>query len=315
MKNLHKAVGVMGTIAGVSVLTSMFVAGCSGDDTSMDAGKDATQDNNMMTEGGQDGMMADVDAGPDSPDTGDPLLKFRADLATAFCNRFQSCCTGIDGGPFDYNLCMTAVTKGGVEGSSLDLVPNVTAMGNITFDSTQAQNCISNLSTLSCPVVASMEWTKLVDSCFKAAQGKIGNGANCLRSTECQPGSYCNFMDAGTNEAGTEQGKCAALLALNAKCGQLTEYSNNFSSEECQYRGWPPPARFCNYDSLNPATYFCDNLRANGVVCYTDNECASGLCVDVNDAGTCDNNDCQCQATKDFTGLCKQLKIKDAGPG
>jgi hypothetical protein len=144
----------------------------------------------------------------------------------------------------------------------------------------------------------------------------LGPGSKCIRPTECQKGEYCNYAaEAGTSDAGNAYGLCANVLAQNAKCGQ-PPFGATFSYDECAYKGWQQPPRFCNYDTYpNPAGYFCGALRPNAQVCYSDNECTSTLCIDVTDAGSCDLGNCQCQNTRDFTTFCRALKIKDAGPG
>lgn len=321
MRNLRNATMVMGALAGTSLAASMFVTGCSGDDTS-DGGKDSSADTPA------DQTNPDVQADSPKPDAGpdgdggviNKYQKFRDDLAAAFCTRFQNCCNGLDAGPFDYNTCASSVSKGGVEGSNIDLsVVEVLNGNNLTLDNTAAQTCLAGLATLSCPIITSMEWKSVADNCMNAVTGTLAVNGSCIRPIECQKGEYCNYLvEAGTTDGGYKYGLCANLLGQGVKCGQSAPYyvvNTTYSSEECGYKGWPKP-KFCNYDTdPNKAGFFCDNPRTNGTVCYADNECASELCVDVTDAGTCNSGTCQCQNTQDFSIFCKILKIKDAGPG
>jgi hypothetical protein len=284
-----------------------------------DGGKDATTDQ-ITPDGPQPDVLVDtgVDGGGGS-DGGNNIQNFRVQVAQAFCARFQNCCNNVDAGPFDYSTCVAGITKSGVEGSSLGLPAEVLNGPNVSLDMVEAQACLAGLATLSCPVVDTKEWKPLADHCMNAIVGSLPVNGQCIKPVECQKTAYCNYaVDAGKSDAGTSYGLCANLLQQGAKCGQSSFYysfNNLYSSEECGYKNWSEP-RFCNYDTdPNAAGFFCDKLRSNGTVCYGDNECATGLCVDVTDAGTCGLGTCQCQNTSDYTRFCKDLKIQDAGPG
>jgi hypothetical protein len=303
----------MAAVAGVGCGASLLTIGCSGDDSKVDGG-DAKPDNTIIdspsdvpTEAGPD-----RDAGSDGDATANCAAQFRVDLAKAICMRFQACCSN-----FDYNKCVNAATLTGWEYGNSDLSnPEILYGGNLICDTTAINQCIAGLATLSCPITSTSEFKPLTDNCFKAISGKLGAGANCLGSSECQSGMYCNTaVDAGTSDGGQQYGTCANILQLNAKCGQAP-FGNTFSNVECAYKGWPPPNRFCKYDSYpNANGYFCDNLRANGTTCYANYECQSGLCADVADAGTCSSSTCKCSSSKSLFNFCKAFQIKDAGPG
>src|SRR5581483_9294559 len=287
MRNLSRAVFTMGVLAGVTSAASVAVVGCSGDDNGgMDSGKDTsldqTGDQQQPPDGQPDSPLPD--GGMDAMD-GNVFVQFQQQFGQAFCTRFQQCCNGFDAGPFDYTFCVDQVSRGGVEGSNIDLKIAEIANGqNLQYDSTAAQACLAALSTLSCPIVASQEWKTLVDACMNAITGKLPVGGKCIRPTECQKGEYCNYAaEGGVSDGGNTYGLCANVLAQNAKCGQAP-FGATFSYDECAYKGWQQPPRFCNYDTYpNPNGYFCDSLRSNGKVCYSDNECSSALCIDVTD--------------------------------
>lgn len=315
MKHLGRVVAVMACTAGLTSLSSFLVVGCSGDDTTGDAGDarlDTTADttSDVVPPSDATDVETSVDAGPCD---GDTICKFRDDLATAICNRFQTCCMN-----FDVKRCVQLARASGWEYSNQDITDEALRRGNMQLDTTSAQTCISQLATLSCPTVTTNEFKALTDNCYKAVAGKLGVGAACIYSTECQSGNYCDLtVSNGTTDAGTKIGKCAALLAQNKKCGQQPYIDRGFTSEQCAYKGWQTPPAFCNYDLYpdDAGNYFCDKLRANGAVCYTDNECTSGLCSDTLDSGDCNGGTCTCQPSKSLKSFCKAFAIQDAGPG
>jgi hypothetical protein len=305
----------------MSSMSAGLMVGCSGDDNNGDSGPDSPNDN--TTPDVKDVVQPDVGdgGGPDVvTDGGNPVLQFRVDLAKAFCNRFQTCCNGLDAGlgTFDFNKCVQLATASAYNGSNSQLNSlEVQARNLVTLDQTAAASCLAGMATLSCPAVTSSEVTTATSNCFAATTGTLNAGQGCLASIECKAGNYCKFAgaDGGKSDAGTQLGQCAALQGQGQACGQAPPYGDpNFTSDECEYKGWQPPQRFCDYDSYPDASgYSCQPLRANAAHCFNDDECSSGIC------GTygqdCINTQCTCNTTRDFTPLCGQLGIKDAGPG
>jgi len=318
MKNLGRAVTIMGVLAGMSSMSAAMMVGCSGDDNT-DAGPDVANDN-TQPDVKNDVVKPDAsDGGNDvTTDAGDPVLQFRVDLAKAFCNRFQNCCNGLDAGTFDYNKCVSSATISAYNGSNSQL-NNLEVQGRhlVTLDQTAAASCLAGMATLSCPSVTSSEVTTATTNCYAATIGTLNAGQSCIASTECKPGNFCKFdnADGGKSEAGTQQGQCAAILAQGQLCGQAAPYGDPiFASDECEYKGWQPPQRFCNYDSIPDTTqYKCQPLRTNGTQCFSDGECSSGICGAL--GADCVNTTCTCNTSRDFTPFCTALGIKDAGPG
>jgi hypothetical protein len=314
--DLRKAIIVMGSVAGVSAVASAMLTGCSGDDTTpLDSGKDVSPD--TSTDGGQDAGLDAPDARLDSGPDADPVATFLDQMALAYCARFQNCCNGNDAGPYDYQRCVNNVKIHGIQLSHADLeTPETLGRKNLVLDQTAAQACLAGLATVSCPIVTASEWKTLIDACFNAVTGTLNNGGACIKSIECKKGEYCNFgVDGGKTDGGNVVGTCASLLGQNGKCGQLIQYVQYYSSEECAYKGWQTPAQFCNYDlAPDAASYACVPLRANSAACYTDNECSSAMCSELSTNGPCVFN-CQCATSRNFLPVCDENKAKDAGPG
>ncbi len=318
MKNLGRSVMVMGIVAGgTSVATMVTMVGCGDNTIITDAGPDGTTDTGLDVKADTIGNDAS-DAGDANSDGPNAIAQFRTQVATGFCNHFQNCCNTIDAGPFNYAQCMQSATSSAWNGSNGELsTAEVIARGNVTLNSTAAASCLAGLSTLSCPAITSSEVNTVTANCFAAAIGTLGVGADCVASIECQPTEYCQFagIDAGKTDAGSTLGQCATLIAQGQPCGQAPPYgAPAYTSEECEYKGWQPPAHFCDYDSFPDAGgYTCQPLRANSTPCFNDDECSSGIC------GTygqdCIGTTCICSTTRDYTNFCLQLEIKDAGPG
>lgn len=317
MKNLRSAVGTMGVIAAFSS-AAMFLVKCSGDDNT-DGGTDGATD--VTTDSVKPDNFVPDGGGPDvTPDvvTESAVAVFRSNVANAFCTRYQTCCGTLDAGAFDLNACLQAASQSAWAGSNNDLTSaEVIQRGHAQLNTTAAQSCLAGLATLSCPTATNSEVNTLTDNCYGAVSGNLTAGGDCVSSVECQATEFCKFagVDAGKSEAGTVQGQCATLVAQGQLCGQAPPYGDpTFASGECAYRGWHPPAAFCDYDSFPDAGgYTCQPLRANAAPCFNDVECASGMC------GTlfqdCINTACTCATSRDYTGVCTVFKIKDAGPG
>ena len=316
MRNLRKALGVVGVVAGFTSLATMLTVGCSGDDNN-DGGTDSGPD--VTTEGGKD-VQNDVigndvtDGGGGDVDAGDPVAKFRDNTTNAFCAHFQTCCNGLDAGTFDMAHCLSAGPNSAWNGSNYELAkPGVLQRGNVTLNETAATSCLAGIATLSCPTITSSETLTATDNCYAATTGKLTVGSNCVASVECQPTAYCKFagVDAGTTDGGIALGVCTALAGDGGACGAAPYGDPNFLSNECAYKGWHSPAQFCDYDSYPTGPYTCAPLRANGATCYFDNECASGICGTTDQ--DCLNTTCTCNTTRDYTQFCRDFAIKDAG--
>lgn len=318
MRNLRKAMGLVGAVAGFSTLAATLTIGCSGDDNN-DGGTDSGPD--VTTDSGKDvqndvvnDVVGDVVNDGDAEAGIDPVAKFRSDVANAFCSRFQNCCNSLDAGTFDMNHCMSAGINSAWNGSNIELAaPGVLARGNVTLNNTAATSCLAGIATLSCPNITSSETLTASDNCYAATTGKLTAGANCVASVECQSNEYCKFagVDAGTTDGGIALGVCTALAGDGGTCGQAPYGDPNFLSNECAYKGWHSPAQFCDYDSYPTGPYTCAPLRANGASCYFDNECTSGICGTTDQ--DCVNTVCKCATSRDYTQFCRDFAIKDAG--
>jgi hypothetical protein len=215
-------------------------------------------------------------------------------------------------------LCLKVFTITGWELSNYELnTPEILNGPNLQCDQTAINKCIANLATISCPNITSSEMKAVTDNCMKAVVGTLPQNGKCLGNIECQPTMYCNKgADGGLTDAGKQLGICQPFLPLNAQCGQPPYGPPQYVSDQCAYKGWQSPPRFCNQDALDASAWFCDNLRADNDFCYTDNECQSSLCSDVTDAGDCNNFTCRCSQVKSLQPICDAYSIKDAGgPG
>jgi hypothetical protein len=307
--------GIAGVVAGFSTLAATLTVGCSGDDNGGDAGDSG---NDGTVEAGKDAQPDNfvndvntvdvVDAG--DADAQNPIDKFRSDLATAVCTRYQGCCNTLDAGAFDFNKCYGIAINNFWEGSNTEISrPGVIDRGNLTLNQSAATSCLAGLATLSCPTISGSEFKTTSDNCFAAVTGTLANGANCIQSAECKSGEYCKFagVDAGTTDGGQALGICANLVGDGGACG-ADPYGTNFQSDECAYEGWQAPPSFCNYD--NSPNNFCSPLRANAATCFSDNECASGMCGEpLQDC----SNGCTCITSRDISPACGFFGIKDAG--
>ncbi len=98
--------------------------------------------------------MTDGDAGDGDVVVINPIDKFRSDLATAICTRYQNCCQGLEAGAFDYNKCYGTASNNYWEGSNTEISrPGVVARGNLQLNNTAATSCLAGLATLSCPSI------------------------------------------------------------------------------------------------------------------------------------------------------------------
>jgi hypothetical protein len=322
MKNLGRAITIVGVLAGVSTACATMMIGCSGDNNPNDGGPDSQADttNDVKSDVIITPDASDSGDAGDAGDGGDPISAFQMNLAKAFCGRFQSCCNGLDAGlgTFDYNKCVSQATASAYNGSGSEWNnAEIQKRGFVTLNSTAAASCIADMATLSCPAVTSSEVTTATANCYAAMIGTLNPGQGCVDSIECKQGNYCKFAgaDGGKSDAGTQLGQCATLVAQGQPCGQAPPYGDpTFASNECEYKGWQPPANFCDYDSFPDAGgYTCQPLRANTSSCFNDDECQSGICGTLGQ--DCVNTICTCNVTRDFTPFCAQLGIKDAGPG
>jgi hypothetical protein len=319
MKNLGRAVTIIGVLAGNSLMLASVMVGCNGDNT-MDGGPDSANDSPSPDVKNDITPPVDAsDAGDSGGDGNTAVNQFRTDLAKAFCNRFQNCCNSLDGGfgAFDVNKCVTAATASAYNGSNAELNSlEVLARNNVMLDTTASASCIAGMATLSCPTVTSSEVNTATTNCYAATIGTLNAGSGCIASIECKPGNYCKFTgaDGGKSEAGTQEGQCAALIGQGQQCGFAPYGDPIFTSTECEYKGWQPPTNFCDYDTFPDASgYKCAPLRANATPCFNDDECSSGICGTLGQ--DCVNTTCTCNTSRDFTPFCSQLGIKDAGPG
>jgi hypothetical protein len=207
-----------------------------------------------------------------------PPNAFETDVALAFCGRMKACCGAFDGGTFDENTCVLAITTSGWEGFNSGLaVPGVKNANHFTLDSNMAQACLAGLSTLSCPSIGSAEYKNVTLACSRAIVGTQTTGGGCFDSIECKPTDYCSFdPDGGT-------GRCATLLEAGAAC----------NTDECSHINGPNAALFCG-------SHVCAGLRANDQTCLSDNECQSGICTEIDAAPSCADAGCGCSTDRDF---------------
>lgn len=235
-----------------------------------------------------------IDAGGPDADASDLAVNFPARLAEEFCKTTARCCFGdsdtaadapVDGGLYDRQHCLDLYTTGGLDQSS----PNAQGAADFTkvaYDPSKAAECLGRIRVLSCGANAA-EYRAMILACYAALPGMQAAGELCNRSSECQPGFFCNTADKATTDAGA----CEAIRGTDSDCGDWTT-SLVQSQNSCSNRYSTDPPRYCTVlddsGNLRPKTdWKCADSRAIGATCANDSWCATGLCVSNGGLGTC----------------------------
>jgi hypothetical protein len=306
----RKILMVVGTLVGGVVSSALVATGCGGDDTTSPPGDggggDVTINPDAPTEdvvqpvdtgsppndGGRDAPTdSPVDAPADAPVDAAPadasaMLAFPLDVARAICNRFASCCTGggdASASAFDMNLCLGSYGNFGYQGSSEG--SNRLANGNVVFDATQAQSCLSQIAAIDCSanLRTSAQEKAIRSACFGALAGKLAAGSPCADAVECAPGLYCTPGGAPANDAGYT-GICTALRGTGGACDDFGVTNPNISELLCSYRGSGNTGMTCHNEDYITGVFFdagawqCQAQQAVGAGCNVNVDCTSALC-------------------------------------
>jgi hypothetical protein len=313
MRGFRTVVVLMGVTGGVAAASAAFVSGCGGDDSTAsveDAATDATTDGttdapNVVPDGsgqqpetggdtgssmeaGEAGDGGGGDAGdgssvPEGSVVTAQLLAFPGTVATAYCQRLETCC-GADAGNFNMAGCVSDNVQGGWE-LSLPFPLDVLDAGHVALDPTASADCIAKIGNFACPTSDAGAYGAITTACFKALQGTIPIGQGpCTSPFECASGSYCTTVDAGDSGPGTA---CEPLLTVGQPCG------NTLHDTACSDHGsGANPANFCDRLGIREAGVTCQPEIANGSLCttdfvhYDDESCQSLLCGDDWNCGT-----------------------------
>lgn len=291
MKRLHFAaigssflVSVMGVLAACSSDDTIVNNGTdSGTDGGNDTGTDTGNNSDTGTDAQPDVVNEDVDAGfkPDATE--------RA-LGEVICQTLARCCFGdanldagsaIDGGgTYKQAACLDLYLYNGFEqshpGSGADL-------SRITLNQAKAAECSSKMKALSCNL-GFAEFNDDRAICYQALVGTVTAGNPCYLTGECAPGNFCNkSVDGGVGDGGLAQGKCEAIRAVGAACGDFTT-DPALAQHACSNKFSGNPSRYCEYydtvnDNVLPQNQWtCKDARPNGQLCLNNSWCASGLC-------------------------------------
>lgn len=284
MKNLR----VLTFVSSSALVTMSVLLACSSDDTVASVPQaDGGGGDTGRTDGGGADSAPDTgtpDTSPDAPfDAGLKVDTFAADLADSICKSVARCCFGnanldggaaVDGGQFDRAGCLNRYRNFGLEGSQLDAPGSDAGVNaNIEIDQAKGSECIQKALNLSC-MMGGAELRAARTACFASVKGKRTAGQTCANASECAPGTFCNYADAG---------KCEPLRGLNGACGDFTT-SDIKADEACSYRGGGDTNRYCDtYDYVNdnvrpPADWKCLAAQPNDGNCNTSVWCATGVC-------------------------------------
>jgi hypothetical protein len=253
---------------------------------------------------GNEETGADADAGPvadagsDADASALTAETFPSMVAAALCTTIASCCgTTGDAGNFNWQSCYNASLPSGFKGSSVGAA--LVSGGNVTFNSSQAQFCLSGIVAADCSAneITSAEQIQLFNSCFGAYVGTLEAGAPCAGSIECASGEYCSPVDGGVGDAGAI-GLCQPLAGVGNGCGALGGASGSATNAQnaCSYRGAASNGLFCQNISGDAGTtqlpesqWTCEPQWANGSDCYTNQDCTSMICHQVGSGFQCAN--------------------------
>jgi hypothetical protein len=282
MKNFRLLALLCGVVA---VGTAGVLVACSSEDTTVTPTEDA----------GADVVKPPVDSGPetsvDAGDAGVKLETFPEQLANALCRSQSRCCFGnpnldggspVDGGTYNRDRCQSIGKLLGFETSSAGFAKARPA--NVVIDQAKGVECVAKVDALICNTPGSV-LADVRSACFNAFQGQLAAGQDCLASVECKKGNFCTSTDGGL-------GKCTALRAADAACGDWTDDVNK-AEEACSWRGGGEPGLHCETFDLDSGlytdagTWTCKPSVANGQPCNSSVWCAQGLCDPTNNAYVC----------------------------
>ncbi len=302
MKNLGRTAAILFGVVGLSGVGAALAVGCGGDDTVVGYGNDSGADS-PTTDTSTDSPVADSGSDAFTFDAGPPdLSKFYLQITETGCAWLENCCGGAAN--FDNNLCIStfAPANGGFLFTAPVLDP-LDGGGNVTLNVTQADQCFSLITALSCTApFTSTQMKAIRDACNGAVQGNVPVGSSCQATIECQAPAHCELP----------LGVCVAPYDAGANC-VLAGDDPLTSLSRCG-RGYTGEPEFCQVgDSLTlPEAGTCAAPETNGTPCISAFECSSWLC-DINGSGTC------ASSAQIFepgaSGTCSSFVPVDAGDG
>jgi hypothetical protein len=283
---MRNAFRLMVALSGAAVVGAGALLACS-DDTSVNASTDGGP--TPTPDSGIDSQPP-TDSGADtSPfDGGFMVDTFDSVLADEVCKALARCCWGsatpdaggADGGTFDDTKCKTMTQTYGFEGSNIGT--ELRDAGNVTVDQVAADSCIQKVKAMTCNLPGT-EFTQIRNGCYKAYQGKLGSGAACTGSIECQSGNFCKVGAGGS-------GTCAPLRAVDAGCGDFTD-KPALGEEACSYRAGGDTNAHCKFF----------DYTANALLDAGDWKCVPGLGVGGDCASSTWCTDSICEANNKCT--------------
>jgi len=207
-------------------------------------------------------------------------------------------CCARDGGSFNTTACENVFDADEtVPLTNLGLLYAGTTSTHVTLDQGTAEQCLTLMSAMGCGSDTAAAYAKLFNTCSAALVPTLPQGGTgCLTSFDCEPGTFCGpiaGLDANfVPEVDPTTSSCLPLATSGAPC------VDNGYSTDCQYLGLGTSTGqlFCGTSGGGTARS-CQPAVANGAACGSGEtqQCTSGLCVDVNLAGTFD-----CEATAPF---------------
>ena len=305
MRNLRRTAAILTGILGVTGGAAAVVVGCGGDDTIIGVGGDSGADVSTSDVSIDTGV---TDAAKDAFtfDAGPPAVSlFDLQINQTGCAWLQNCC----GGPsqFDMNACLATFNDPATAGwfFTRPLRDELDGGGNVTFDETKANQCLSLLQAMSCTDPLTSAQAKAIrDACYGAIVGNIPVGSTgCRSDLECVPNAYCDPAGGGT---------CRAPLDAGSVCVNGTD-SVGLDLSKCG-RPFAGEPGYCQvgdpYTALEAGT--CSPPGSNGSDCVTPMECQSWLC-DLSNTATC--VDTAAFLVPGPGGTCDSFVPADAGDG
>jgi hypothetical protein len=302
MKNLARVRWFLAIVATVSGASAATIAGCSGDDTSVDTGNDSgsggdgtTHDVNSSdtTQPPVDGGVSDAPKDQNIPDVETPnLLRYHEQITEQLCAKIAGCCGATT---FDLPRCKENFLAGRAPGIGLTgaISPNLDG-GKITLDTAKAKQCFIDIANLGCGVLSSQALLKVQEDCLSGVVGTIpAESGGCRASGECIRPNHCDIAP------GFEAGTCKPPRNLDQGCdlgiyvpddaspGDFIQRSNDFYYEpqaQCGFLITGVP-RYCanqdtvvGYNNGVNGTNTCKTQVGVDAGCYQPYECQTGIC-------------------------------------
>lgn len=229
---------------------------------------------------GSDDSSSDAGDASDGGCTNGPQgVCFPAQLQAALVAKTTACCSavGVDLSSSTHQTHLNnAYVAGWINQSNAGIAAytlgSVLGTDTYVYNDSQAQDCLSRVSNMTCTNITEEEYNAITASCFAVYTGTIPVGSPCTGSVQCVASSFCDLTatpDAGVDgsvppPSGT--GVCKTLQGVGDYCGAYWathEYS-------CSKRGMG--------SGCDTSTHNCLPLRSTGTyVSSTPLECAAGM--------------------------------------